>query len=268
MQNERRLLPQKFSEPELSYFELQAYWGATKHMGGLKATRELIELCHMDKDTYLLDVGCGVGATPCYLAKRYGCRVVGVDISHRMIERSKERAKREGATNRVEFRVADAQALPFEDADFDVTICESVITFIRDKQRPVSECVRVTKSGRCVGLNEETWLKTPPPELVEYSSHTWDIEADILTSNDWEQLLRGAGLKEIIARTCQFHTSLSEYVDEIRRYSLRDYLGMLYRALALYTKSSAFRKYMKGRFTSLPKNFFEYLGYGIYVGRK
>jgi len=48
---------------------LQADIGITKYAGGLKTTRELIELCHINKDTYVLDVGCGVGLTPCYLAK-------------------------------------------------------------------------------------------------------------------------------------------------------------------------------------------------------
>jgi arsenite methyltransferase len=60
-------------------------------------------------------VGCGAGVTACYLAKRYGCRLVGVDISARIIERSRERAKKERVADRVEFRVADAQDLPFED---------------------------------------------------------------------------------------------------------------------------------------------------------
>jgi len=73
------------TETENSYFELQAYWGMTKHMGGLKATRQLVELCHISEDKYVLVVGCGVGVTPCYLVKRYGCRVVGVDLSDKMI---------------------------------------------------------------------------------------------------------------------------------------------------------------------------------------
>ncbi len=67
--------------------------GFTKHMGGLKATRELIELCHTNKDKYVLDVGCGVGITACNIVKRYSCKVVGVDISEEMIARSNERAK-------------------------------------------------------------------------------------------------------------------------------------------------------------------------------
>ena len=90
------------SELESVYFELQAMFGATKHAGGLRATRELIELCHVDKGKYVLDVGCGVGMTPCYLAERHGCRVVGVDLRESMIERARERAGREGVEDRVE----------------------------------------------------------------------------------------------------------------------------------------------------------------------
>jgi SAM-dependent methyltransferase len=76
------------SDPEPSYFELQAYVGTTKHMGGFETTKALIELCHINKDTYVLDAGCGVGATACYLAKRYGCSVVGVDISEGSVWRT------------------------------------------------------------------------------------------------------------------------------------------------------------------------------------
>lgn len=76
---------------------------------------------------------------PC---ERIACRVVGVDISPRMVERSWERAHRERVTDRVEFRVADAQDLPFEDNWFDAVITESVTAFPEDKQEAVNEYVR------------------------------------------------------------------------------------------------------------------------------
>lgn len=122
-------------EEKSDYFDFAAKVGLTKHLGGLVATEELIELCHIGEGKYILDVGCGAGVTPSYIAKRYGCKVVGVDISEGMIERSREMAKREGVADRAEFRVADAQDLPFEDDLFDAIITESVTSFPDDKQR-------------------------------------------------------------------------------------------------------------------------------------
>ncbi|MCP4543003.1 MAG: methyltransferase domain-containing protein [Chloroflexi bacterium] len=75
--------------PEETYFELLADTGLTKHLGSLRATAELVDLCHIGEGTYVLDVGCGVGATPCYLVKRYNCRVMGVDLLEKMIEHSR-----------------------------------------------------------------------------------------------------------------------------------------------------------------------------------
>ena len=255
---------EEISEPEPSYFKLQAYVGATKHHGGLKATRELIELCHIKKGKYVLDVGCGVGITSCYIAKRHDCRMVGVDISEGMIDRANEGAKREGVEDRVKFMVADAQNLPFEDALFDVVIGESITTFLEDKQRGVSEYVRVTRPGGYVGLNEATWIKAPPPtELVEYLSR---YGGEILTSNGWEELLEGPGLRDIVVRTYKIN-ALSEFINGIRRYGFKHLSRFWYRALSLCIASSAYRSFIKEALT-IPKNIFEYWGYGIYVGRK
>lgn len=81
MTNKKQLSPEEVAAPEFSYFAIQSTWGATKHFGGLKATAELAELCHIAKDKYVLEVGVGAGLTPRYIAKKYGCRVVGVDLS-------------------------------------------------------------------------------------------------------------------------------------------------------------------------------------------
>src|SRR5512137_2903139 len=87
------------SQIQPTYFELQAYWGATKHMGGVKTTDELINLCHIDANSYVLDVGCGVGATPSYLVRQVGCKVIGIDISDAMLARAQEKIIRDGMTD-------------------------------------------------------------------------------------------------------------------------------------------------------------------------
>lgn len=44
--------------------DFAAGMGLTKQMGGVAATDELVALCHIDRDSYVLDVGCDAGPTP------------------------------------------------------------------------------------------------------------------------------------------------------------------------------------------------------------
>jgi len=257
-------------EEKEHFFDFAAEVGLTKHLGGLGATEELIELCHIGEGSYVLDVGCGAGQTPCYLARRHGCRVVGVDISERMIERSQERAEREGVNDRVEFRVADAQDLPFEDGLFDAIITESVTAFPEDKQRAVREYARVTKPGGYVGLNEATWLKVPPPpELVAWASQDLGAHVKPLTSDGWAGLLEGAGLMEIVVRIYEVNAQ-KEAKGLVRRYGYGGVLRIIYRVLSLYARNPAYRRFVKEvrKEKIIPDNIEEYFGYGIYVGRK
>jgi SAM-dependent methyltransferase len=249
-----------------TYFELHAYSGATKHMGGLSTTKELIELCRIDERTHVLEVGSGTGATARYLAKKLGCRVMGVDIRPSMIDRARERAARARVQERVEFRVASATDLPFEDGSFDVVLVESVTTFIEDKAAAIGEYARVLKPAGCVGLNEEIWHKTPPPrEIVEYAALTWDVRAKILTLKGWVELLQASGLTVELASPRRYGP-LTDF-SELARYGCRDFLTMLWRSMRLYFSSASFRKYMRER-RRLPKGIWDYLGYALLVGRK
>ena len=252
------------------FFDFAAEVGLTKHLGGLEATEELIKLCHIGRGSYVLDVGCGAGATASFIAKRVGCRVVGVDISEGMIQRSREWAKREGVADRVEFRVADAQDLPFEDDLFDAVITESVTAFPEDKQKAVDEYARVVKPGGYVGLNESTWLKVPPPaDVVAWASQDLGAGVKPLTSAEWVGLLEGAGLREIVVVTREISVR-NESRGILQRYGCGGMLRVLRRMLSLYARNPAYRRFVKKvrQDGITPENLNEYFGYGVYVGKK
>jgi arsenite methyltransferase len=252
------------------FFDFAAEVGLTKHLGGHAATEELAELCHIDSGKYVLDVGCGAGTTPCFLAKTLGCRVVGVDISEGMIEKSGERARREGVADRVEFRVADAQDLPFDDDLFDAVITESVTAFPDDKQQAVNEYVRVTRPGGYVGLNESTWRKVPPPpEVVAWAGQDLGANVKPLTAEEWVGLLEGAGLREIVVRAYPVDTQ-KEVRGLLQRYGCRGMLGVYGRMLLLYARNPAYREFVKGVRAQgvVPEKLEQYFGYGLYIARK
>jgi ubiquinone/menaquinone biosynthesis C-methylase UbiE len=255
---------------EQTFFDFAAEVGLTKHLGGAQATERLATLCHISKDKYILDVGCGAGVTPSYLAKRYGCNIVGVDIVPAMIERSKQRARKEGLADLIEFRVADAQNLPFEDNTFDAVITESVTAFPADKQQAVNEYVRVTKPGGYIGLNESTWLKTPPPpEMLAWASQDLGATVNPLSKEEWKTLLERAGLAEIAVYVDKVDTK-DETRGILQRYGCGGMLTILWRTFKMYLRNPAYRCFVKRvRADGItPKNLEHYFGYGFYVGKK
>ena len=206
------------------------------------------------------------------LAKEYGCTVVGVDLSEEMIAWAEKRAEREGVTGQTKFRVANAEQLPFEDNEFDIVFCESVTAFPEDKQRAVNEYARVTKPGGYVGMNEGTWINYPPPEdLVQYIQNTME-NAAFLNQEGWEHLLVEAGLKDIQMVIHQM-SILEQWRNQMSGLSAgdrRDTFKAFGSFFSLYLRNHEFREYARKirPSRSALRQFFKYLGYGIYIGRK
>lgn len=256
----------KKKEPErISYFEFLAEIGATKHIGGIRVTEELAGLCHIKEGgKYVLEVGCGIGLTSAFLAKKYGCRIVGIDLSRKMIERARENAKREGVADKTEFVVGDAQKLPFKKNTFDAVICESVMIFIPDKKKAVKEFIRVTKPGGYVGLEEVAWINKPSKKIKERLDGFFGSE--IMTPGGWKKLLADSGLENIVARTRK-QNMLNEVFDQMGRWNIIEYFKVHYRFWAGFITKPSYRRFIWDAL-KLPWNLMDYWGYGIYAGRK
>ena len=248
----------------ITFLDMQAHVGVTKHIGGIEATNELLALCHIQDAQEVLNVGCGIGVGSTHSAQKYGCRVVGVDISEKMIEWSRRRAREERVEGKVEFRTADVLDLHFEADRFDVVFAESVLIFVEDKARAIRECVRVTKPGGYVGLNEGLWMKQPSPELITQVKDA--IGPFIPTIETWQALWEASGLQDRVVKICQVDAR-TEVKSRIRWIGWWWILRAWGRALRLYITNPTIRQSMKAMF-DVPPEAFQYAGYGLFVGRK
>lgn len=251
------------------YFDIQAKMGITIHLGGLKATKELVALCHIDAGKYVLVVGCGNGISACNILKMYGCTIVGIDISDRMVVLSRRRAENEALSERVAFRVADVQDLPFRDNMFDAVISESVTSFSGYKQKAISEYVRVLKKGGYLGLNEVTWMQEPTPEMKEYSINAIG-GCKPETARKWKKLLNDQELQNVTVKSYNIK-KLEQFISVFKMTGLATLLKGGYLLLSFYLTKTVCRvtiKDMAKDAISIPKHFRKYHGYGIYVGRK
>lgn len=253
------------SEQARDYFEFIADLGMTKHYGSMAATRELVERCHIRSGDLVLDVGCGVGATPCYLARTVGCRVVGVDLVVKMIEQSRARARKEGVGDGVAFAAADARRLPFEDDLFDAVLSESVNIFFEDKGQTMREYVRVTRPGGYVGTTEMTWLKPPPPE-VEATFRDL-VYAQALDVGGWKGLMEAAGLEDVVGSAHPIDVS-QESRGRFERYGRWGIVKILLKTVAMLLSDRRSRRFLGGGVGALSQDLLDVTGYGVYAGRK
>ncbi len=247
-------------------FQLQVDLNYTKHLGGQTATDSLVELCRIDADTQVLDVGCGVGITACNMARTYGCKVIGIDLREGMIQRAMERTRKQGVQDSTAFVVANVESLPFQDHAFDVVLAESVLAFIADKSRALEECIRVIKPEGALGVTEATWIETPPRELVAQLSGTFGPGFVVLDTEGWRRLLHDAGLKDVSASSSRI-TARSESMDRLRQLGWSQVLQIWLRSLYLSLRSPEYRSLPKGALSD-PQELINYWGYGVYVGRK
>ena len=170
-----------------------------------------------------LDLGCGTGAlAESILAVASPSEVVGADASEGFIAHAREHV----TDARASFRVADAQALPFEDgqdAGFDAVVSGLMLNFLPSSERGVSEMVRVARPGGTVAAY--VWDYAGEMQLMR---HFWDAAAaidpnardldeglrfPICQPEPLERSFRGAGLKDVAVRQIDVQTMFRDFDD-------------------------------------------------------
>ena len=180
----------------------------------------------------VLDVACGSGNGALAAARRF-CEAVGVDYVPELLANGRERAVAEGLE--VEFVEGDAQALPFDDASFDVVLSSFGAMFAPDQRRTAAELLRVLNHGGRVGMANWTpeglvggglfsviAKHAPPPPGIEPASR-WGTEERV-------RELFGDGISELRAerRTLNFRFRSPEHWLEY----FRTYFGPMMMAFA------------------------------------
>jgi demethylmenaquinone methyltransferase / 2-methoxy-6-polyprenyl-1,4-benzoquinol methylase len=114
----------------------------------------------------VLDVATGTAAVAIEVARRYGCRVVGVDQSAEMLAEGRRRVDSAGLSAAIELREARAETLPFEDASFDGLTCTYLLRYVDDPAETMRELARVVRPGGVVAMLEFFEPAAPLPRFA------------------------------------------------------------------------------------------------------
>jgi len=162
------------------------------HIRGRTATLELAQAAGLDAAKYVLDVGSGVGGTSRCLAKEFGCRVTGIDLTEEYCRAATMLTAKTGLAHLVDYRQGDATKLPFDDQAFDVVWTEHVAMNIPDKTRLYKEMHRVLKPGGTLAIYDVLAGPSGPVLFPVPWARTPDTSF-LVQPNELRKLLEGAG---------------------------------------------------------------------------
>src|SRR3990167_687725 len=142
-------------------------------MAVVNFNRVLALMASIKETDTVLDAGCGIGGSSIWLAKNKGCKVVGISIVPRQIERARSLAKKHGVEHLVTFELQDYNQTSLPNNHFDVVWGLESICYAVNKKLFLIEARRLLKNdGRIIIADGFTNRKPSTPKET-YVQQKW-----------------------------------------------------------------------------------------------
>lgn len=169
------------------------------HIGGVAATRELIDQMGLKPATRLLDIGSGVGGPARFVANTIGADVTGIDLTRSYVEIATSLSKRVGMADKTRFVQGSALDMPFGNASFDAAMVLHVGMNLPDKPKLMSEAARVLRPGGIFAVYDVMRLKAGALSFPLPWASTEAISF-VATPDDYRSAAAAAGFSVIAER--------------------------------------------------------------------
>jgi len=159
------------------------------HIGGLEATRAVLDPLGLSAGTRLLDVGSGLGGAARFVAGTYGAQVTGLDLTPDFVDTARRLTALTGL--KVTFVEGSALDMPFAEDSFDVVTLLHVGMNLPDKPRFFSEAARVLRPGGTLAVYDVMRFGAYPAFPLPWATQTGQSFLD--TPDAYEAAADAAG---------------------------------------------------------------------------
>lgn len=189
---------------ECSMMGLMVQAGFSKlRPGGKSSTEKLLEMIDIDSQKKVIDIGCGPGDTTIHIAKKYGCRVTGVDLMPEMIRQAEKNAQIKGVGHLTEFKVVDAMSPTSFETSFDIAIIQAVLVF-GDKQKMLRFVHSILRDNGRLCAIEFIWGDGTSEDIKQiFATNLAEPLINGETIEDWVSVFGNAGFRNTVCKDTQ-----------------------------------------------------------------
>lgn len=156
------------------------------------------QFAQIKKGHTVVDLGSGAG-NDCFVAREETGetgRVIGLDMTEKMIEKARRNAAKIGFGN-VEFVLGDIEDMPLEDKLADVVVSNCVLNLVPDKQRAFAETYRITKPGGHFSISDVVIRGELPRSLKEDAEMYAGCVAGAIDIDEYLSIIANAGFMNL-----------------------------------------------------------------------
>ncbi len=155
-----------------------------------------VAMSRIKEGDIVVDLGSGAGFDAFIAANKVGLegKVIGIDMTEKMIEKARMNAERYNYKN-VEFKLGDIENIPLPDNFADVVISNCVINLAPDKDKVFREAYRILKKGGRIYISDIVLLKELDKEQKDDENLLVGCVAGALQKGDYLDRMRKAGFQ-------------------------------------------------------------------------
>lgn len=199
------------------YYGKNGTYKRERRQAQIDLIEELLIWAEVEQPQTILDVGCGIGGSTLHLAAQYNAQATGITLSPVQAARARERAEAMNLDSRVNFAVANALEMPFEDDSFDLVWSLESGEHMPEKEKFIRECYRVLKPGGKLII--VTWCHRPTNSLAGEltAAEKQHLEAIyrvyclpyVLSLPEYEAIARECGVRDL--RTADWSDAVAPF---------------------------------------------------------
>lgn len=257
----------KLTEKDIASMDYVSFMGVihetNRPPGGKDSVRRMVMNTFLNRESRVLHAGCNTGYCSFEIAHLAKCKIISIDINENMIAAAKAEQQKEPEPYRslLDFRLADAQKLPFEDESFDLVMSGGSTAFIKNQDMAIREYMRVCRPYGFVGDMCLFYLTKPPRKLIDEINRVVGIDIQVWDEEYWLSLYKRAGLEIFYKYTAPMPNKPTDK-------DVRDYCQKMIETVGFSTAVHGMAIEKMYEYMSLFNQNHQYLGYNVLVCRK